>query len=335
MPSYHRKPLVLLAFLAAFILGGAVTQAAQLSQGEKDTIFVGRLHVQPAVTGQAEHQGRSRELKSVVEALETELDSALSATRVFQMVERKRKGDVELEQAYAQGGGVDISDKSAAQVGKMAGAKFVFLPEINGFEDGTETRQYQTIGRTSMTRKLFLSATVKIVDTTTGKYLPDAPSIKLEKDETVEMARTGAGSANVKGLVNLAAEMASKLSREVVALLRPAKVLSITGKQIQINRGIDAGFNRGDLVEVYAVQDVKDEDTGEIFRNEVPVGQATVERCDKKQSFARITGDDMGIAKGCVVRVVSAASARVEGASGVAAGEAETPAGSGEKPLKW
>lgn len=335
MQSCYVKSLVLVAALVSFFLGEAPAHAAQLSQGEKDTIFVGRLHVQPAVAEQAEHQGRSLELRSVVAALETELDSALSATRVFQLVERKRKGDVELEQAYAQGGGVDISDKSAAQVGKMAGAKFVFLPEINGFEDGTETRQYQAIGRTSLTRKLFLSATVKIVDTTTGKYLPDAPSIKLEKDETVEMARTGGGSPNSKGLVNIAAEMASKLSQEVVALLRPAKVLSVTGKQIQINRGTEAGFKKGDIVEIYAVQDVRDEDTGEIFRNEVPVGQATVERCDKKQSFARISGDDMGIAKGCVVRVVEAAPTRSESASGATAGETQTTAGSGEKPLKW
>ena len=96
--------------------------------------------------------------------------------------------------------------------------------------------------------------------------------------------------------------MAQKLSQEITALLRPAKVLSVTGKQVMINRGTEAGFEKGDLVEIYATQKVKDEDTGEVFMNEIPVGQATITRLDKKQSFANITGDDLGITKSAVVR---------------------------------
>jgi curli biogenesis system outer membrane secretion channel CsgG len=317
--------------------------AAELSKGEKDTIFIGPLKVQPSVIEMAEKKNSLPELKRVFNSLETQFISALNATRVFQLVERNRKADIELEQGFAAVA-VDPNDKNAAQTGKMAGAKFAFLTQIDGFEDKSETSEYKAIGRASLSRKLFLSATVQIVDTTTGKLLPDSPSVQLTKTEEVENAKIGQLSGSDEVIVALAKEMAKKLSQEVVALLRPAKVLTVTGKQVMFNRGSEAGFNKGDLVEIYAVQNVKDDDTGEVFRNEVPVGQATINRIDKNQSYAVISGDDMGITKGCVVRFVKTAANRA------AEGEpppdvtrpdfekkgdtGDTP-GSSEKPLKW
>ncbi len=331
-----------MAVLALLLLPLSVS-AAGLSTGEKDTIFIGSLDVQPSVIEMAEKKRRKVELKRVVDSLESQFVSALNATRVFQLVERQRKGDVELEQGFAAVA-ADPNDKNAAQAGKMAGAKFAFLPHIDGFEDTSETVEHLAIGRVSMSRKLFLSAGVQIVDTTTGKLLPDSPSVQLTKTEEIENVRAGQLSGSDEIIVVLAREMAKKLSQEVVALLRPAKVLTVTGKQILVNRGSEAGFGKGDLVELYVVQNVKDEDTGEIFRNEVPVGQAVISRIDKNQSYATISGDDLGITKGCVVRVMKTAAGRAaEGAPPPDAtrpdfgtkGENGTTPGSSEKPLKW
>lgn len=319
---------------ALMLLPGLVT-AAELSQGEKDTIFIGDLKVQPAVIESASSQGRGSELRKTIQSLDTQFITALNATRVFQLVERKRKGDIELEQSFAAVA-VDPNDKNMAQAGKMAGAKFAFLPQIDGFEDRSETVEYQAIGRAALNRKIFISAVVQVVDTTTGKLLPDSPSIQLTKEETLENARSGQATGSDQAIVELAKEMAKKLSQELVSMLRPAKVLSITGRQLMINRGSEAGFSKGDLVEIYATQNVKDEDTGEVFRNEVPVGQAKVVRLDKKQSFAMIFGEDLGIAKGCVVRTVNQTSrAQSEKSPNLdeVAGQ-ETP-GSSEKPAKW
>jgi len=319
----------------------------ELAKGAKDTVFIGRLKVQPSVEALAKKAGRELELKRIAESLDTQFINSLNATRVFQIVERKRAQDLQEEQAFAAVN-VDPNDKNAAQTLKMAGAKYAFLPQIDGFEDRSETQQYQQIGRSSMGRKLFFSVVVQVVDTTTGKLLPDAPSVQLNKTESVEMARTGAGAeGSDQILVELAKEMANKLSQGVISLLRPAKVLTVTGKQILINRGVEAGFNKDDLVEIYGVQEVKDDDTGETFRNEVPVGKARIVRGDAKQSFAMIEGDDAGIAKGCVARVVQAAnvtptrsspSASAPGASfsqpPTQPHDALTP-GSSEKPLKF
>jgi curli biogenesis system outer membrane secretion channel CsgG len=336
-------PRVFASAVVAMLTVPLLAFGAELSKGEKDTIFIGALKVQPSVIELAKMKNRQSELKRVINSLESQFTSALNSTRVFQLVERSRKADLELEQGFAAVA-VDPNDKNAAQAGKMAGAKFAFLPQIDGFEDKSETAEYQAIGRASMSRKIFLSVVVQVVDTTTGKLLPDSPSIQLTKSEEIENARIGQLSGSDEVLVALAKEMAKKLSQDIVALLRPAKVLTVTGRQVLINRGSEAGFAKGDLVEIYAVQDVKDEDSGEVFRNEVPVGQAIIGRIDKNQSFAAITGDDMGITKGCVVRFMKTAAGRAAEAAPPpdatqpdfgAKGDAGMTPGSSDKPLKW
>ena len=258
----------------------------------------------------------------------------MSATRVFQLVERKRKEDIELEQSFAAVA-VDPDDRNMAQAGKMAGARFAFLPQIDAFDDRSETVEYQAIDRAALSRKIFLSAIVQVVDTTTGKLLPDAPSIQLTKSETRENVRPGQALGSDELIVALAKEMAHRLSGELVALLRPAKVLSVTGKQVMINRGSEAGFRTGDLVEIYATQEVKDEDTGETFRNEVPVGQAKIDRLDERQSFATVFGEDVGITRGCVVRIAKAHGKEGRQAPAAQPEAGDMTPGSSEKPLKW
>ena len=84
---------------AAILLFPALSHAAELSQGEKDTIFIGALKVQSAVIESATSKGRSGELRSTMQSLDTQFVTALNATRVFQLVERRRKEDLELEQS--------------------------------------------------------------------------------------------------------------------------------------------------------------------------------------------------------------------------------------------
>lgn len=326
---------------------GATRSRGQLTPGEKDTIFIGEMKVEPSVKARAVQDGKQLELDRVAGALDSQFNHSVSATRVFQLVERKRLQDLNLEQSFAAVS-VDPNDKNAAQALKMSGARYAFLPEIDGFQDRTAVDEYQAIGRESMTRQLFLSAAVRIVDTTTGQLLPDVPSVQLNKVETVAMAGLGEAKGSDQVLVEMAREMASRLSQEVVELLRPAKVLVVTGKQVMINRGSEGGYDKGAQVGIYATQEVVDDDTGEVFRNEIPVGQARIERADSKKSFAVITGDDMGVAKGCVVKLIGGgATARTIPPATWSGGKLEdgektapvsvspdTP-GSGEKPLDW
>ena len=335
------------SIIAASALCFSSAPAQELARGEKDTVFIGALNVQPSVQEWARSKGRELALKRAVDSLESQLITALNATRVFQIVERKRMSDLQVEQAFASVA-VNPGDKNAAQTLKLAGAKYAFLPQIDGFEDRAEKQRFDAIERVSMGRKLFLSAVVKVVDTTTGRLLPDAPSVQLNKTEMIDMARSESNLESDQIILELAKEMAGQLSQGVVALLRPAKVLTVTGKQLLINRGTEAGFHQGDTAEVYAVQEVKDDDTGEMFRNEVSVGRVRIVRGDAKQSFGMIEGAETGITKGCVVRVMrpahppgaktlpptSAPGASLDAVSVGRPNEVVTP-GSDEKPLKF
>jgi curli biogenesis system outer membrane secretion channel CsgG len=336
------------ALAAALGLISAVAPAQDpLPKGEQSGIYVGELKVQPAVVESAQKNGKLLSIKLAAQSLDTQFISALSAARVFQVMERKRKADVEQEQGFAATA-VDVNDKDAAQAGKMAGAKYAFLPQIDGFEDLVDTQEYKAIGRTSMRRRLFLSATVTIVDTTTGRLLPDVANVQMTQEEIVENSRTGTGlQGSDIAVVELAKKVANSLCQDAIALLRPAKVLAVTGPQVLINRGAPAGFKEGMAVEFFAFEEVKDEDSGETFRNEVFVGKGSIIRADPKQSYARIEGNNLGVAKGCVVKPVKVKAVKLEvpvSAPGgsfpedprrVPAKPADSAPGSSDKPLQF
>jgi hypothetical protein len=287
------KKILLLALLPATVF------AEDLAKGEKDTIFIGDLNVSPAIVELAAKQNHSQDLKNVVDKLASEFTSSLGATRVFELVNRNRLSELDREQRFAVAA-VDPNDKNIAQGAKMAGAKFAFFPQISAFEDKTtsKTKKYDFIGEsvTTTKRSIYLAAQVQIVNTTTGKLLPDSPSIQ------VDASMLPADATGERLYVELAKLAAKNLAQNAVGLMRPPKVLDVTGTQIMINRGIESGFPIDTQIEIYAIKEVKDDDTGETYRSEFPVGKAKIVRGDAKQSFAMITGDNLGIAPGCVAR---------------------------------
>ena len=327
---YQFRVVPIVAFLFSLSIGGA---EAQLSQGEKNTIFIGPVKVNEGVAASATKSGRSNGLQQLAEGLRSELVTEINQTRVFQIVERERKDDIELEQAFAQVA-VDPNDKNAASMMKMKGAKYAFLPRIDAFEDRSSTTKYQAIQRQDVSRTVWASVVVSIVDTTTGELLPESPSVKVKKSNATEYARMGTGLGGDELMSQVTKELAEKLAQEAVTLMRPAKVLTVTGPQIMINRGGEAGFGVGSEIEFFATEDVKDDDTGEVFKNEISVGKGVVKRSDAKQSFAEAKGENLGIAKGCIVKIVKKSAG-----SGVTVAKKAAPerpnSGSGEKPLTF
>lgn len=306
---------------------------AQLTQGEKDTIFIGPVKVSPSVAEAAKRRGRTNQLNQLTEALRGQFVTELNQTRVFQIVERERKEDIELEQAFSEVA-VDPNDKNRAQTMMMMGAKFAFLPRLDAFDDATATERFQAIGRANMSRSIWATVVVQIVDTTTGAILPESPSVKAKRGSSIEYAKGGSALGGDELIGALAKELAEKLALESVSLLRPAKVLTITGTQVMINRGTEAGFATGSEVEFFATEDVKDEDSGEVFKNEVSVGKGVIARSDAKQSFAEPKGENLGIAKGCLVRVLKKAPQPARVARKTESPQ-ETAGGSGDKPIQF
>jgi hypothetical protein len=322
------------ALLTVALLLPLLVSGAELSSGEKDTIFIDAVRIQMSLVESADHYGTSLALQRAADTLETEFITALSATRVFQLVERRELATLEKEQELTSSGKVDTEYLNAAKAGRLHGAKFVLIPTLNGFEDITTTKSFTASGRADVTRDLFFSAVVRIVDTKTGALLPEVPSIQLKEREVTRLLPNEDLGSGEEFLVTQAKELARQLAQEAVAMLRPAKVLKVSGKQLLINRGSEAGLQLGDQVEIFAVENIRDEESGETYRNEIPVGQAEITRIDKKQSFAMISGDDLGITAGGIVKIFRPAGAANQSDKEVSPPASETP-GSSEKPLKW
>ncbi|MDD5477541.1 MAG: CsgG/HfaB family protein [Candidatus Omnitrophica bacterium] len=319
-------------FLAVIFMGSSLLVSIPLVSAEehgqegKDTILIGRIQIQPSVQEMAQAKGYNLQLKRVAESIESQLINTLGASELFLMVERKRKSDIELEQAFAAVA-TNPGDKNAAQVLKMTGAKYIFLPQIDGFEDIVETQEHAAIGRVSRERKLYLSVVVQIVDATTAEMLPAIASIQIEKRLDAEMVRLGTEMSSEKGLVELSKEMAEKLTQSVVCALRPPTILTVTGQQVLINRGQDAGFKNGDEIEIFATQHIKDAENNRFIKNEALVGKAIIFRSERSNSSANLTGENLGVTGGCIVKPAMNNSQPT--------GQNVLTPGSSEKPLKW
>lgn len=308
--------------------------AAELSQDEKDTIFIDTVRIPPSLLEKVQRDNTSLALQRAAATLEAAFTNALSATRVFQLVERQELETLGQEQELTDGGMVDAEYPHAARFGRLHGAKFVLIPTLDAFEELTTSKRYSASGRSDVTRTHFLSATIRIVDTKTGTLLPEAPSVQRKVSEVLRNIREDQVGSGEEFLATQVKELARQLAQESVSMLRPAKVLKVSGKQILINRGSEAGFNLGDQVEIFAVENIRDEESGETYRNEIPVGQAEIIRIDKKQSFAMINGDDLGITTGGIVKIFRAANAGSQSDKDLPPPVLEPP-GSSEKPLKW
>lgn len=300
-----KKTLGFTLGLTAAVCAACGLNATELSKGKKDAIFVGPIEVDSSLVEMAAAKDSAMVLDRLKQTIDSQLTPAIAATRAFTIVERKRKDAVELEQAYAAVA-ADPDDDNAAKMGKMTGAKYILLPRIDGFDNLIDKRDYKSIDRSSTRRKLYVSATARVVDTTTGETLPDIPSVQMTEEQVSRMAMGDSAAGDDQVVVKLAKAVADRLCREVIRLLRPAKILAVTIGQVMINQGAPAGFKPGAKVEYYAFNEITDEDSGETFRNEILVGHGIISRADTKKSYADIRGENLGVAKGCLVKPAAA-----------------------------
>ncbi|KQC13374.1 MAG: hypothetical protein APR56_05330, partial [Methanosaeta sp. SDB] len=131
MTKVNIRAISCLFCLGLFLVPSLVQ--GQLTEGGKDTLFIGEVKIQPTVRDLARSTGNELGLNRAAQSLESQFIQAVSATRVFQLVDRKRLADIQAEQSFAAVA-VDPADPRAAQLLKMAGARWAFLPEIDGFQ---------------------------------------------------------------------------------------------------------------------------------------------------------------------------------------------------------
>ena len=294
---HHSHP-----FIAACVLAG-LTATTTFAQAGKETLAISSIKATPSLESAMSGAGKKLSLGRVVEAYDSQLTAQVNATRKFEIVGRSDMKDILKEQELGQSGNVDA--KSAAQIGKLSGAKYLLVTTLDDFEDSTEKMEFKTLNKVGIKRKVRINAVAKIYDSTTGKLLESA-NIKTEKkDDRADASELKKDSELTDALLRDAVqESATKVAVHVADVIFPVRVLAKRDKSLTINRGEGTGVEVGQVWNVFAQgEELIDPDTKEsLGREEVAVGKARITGVAPKTSTAEIL-EDTGIDKGAVLRL--------------------------------
>jgi len=245
------------------------------------------------------------EMGRILESLDSQLIDRVNATRKFEVVGRSDLSDIVKEQDLGASGNVDA--KTAAQAGKLTGAKYLLVSTVDDFQDYVETATFEGTGRSSTKRVFRFSVIGKIYDSSTGKLLESA-NLQTGNDAFKDISENRSysvkdGNLSDEMMVAVARDLAQKIANRLVDVIYPAKILVKRDKEVTINRGQGGGVAVGDTFNVFALgEELIDPDTKEsLGREEAKVGKVKITQVNPKTSLADIL-DDTGIDKGAVLR---------------------------------
>ena len=289
------------ALLAAALL--PVFALAQDTNG-KATIAISSIKPTPALDASLKPD-KKLELGRILESMNSQLISAISATRKFEVVGRSDLNDILKEQDLGASGNVDA--KTAAQAGKLAGAKYLLVTTVDDFQDYVETATFEGTGRSATKRIFRLSVVGKLYDSSNGKLIESA-NLQTGNGEFKDISEnksytTKDGNLTDEMMVAVSRNLAEKIANRFADVIFPAKILVKRDKLVTINRGEGGGVAVGDTFNVFAVgAELIDPDTKEsLGHEEVKVGKVKISQVNPKTSLADIL-DDTGIDTGAVLR---------------------------------
>jgi curli biogenesis system outer membrane secretion channel CsgG len=286
------------------LLSALLLPAVANAQEGKATLAVSSIKPTPSLAASVKPDKKT-EMGRVIESLDGQLVDRINATRKFDVVGRSDLSDIIKEQDLGASGNVDA--KTAAQAGKLTGAKYLLVATVDDFQDYVETAKFEGTGRSATKRVFRLSVVAKVYDSSTGKLLESAnfqtgnDDFKRIQEERSYVVKDGELSDEM--MVAVSRDLAQKIANRIADVVFPAKVLSKRDKSITINRGEGGGVAVGDTFNVYALgEELIDPDTKEsLGREEVKVGKVKITQVNPKTSTADIL-DDTGIDKGAVLR---------------------------------
>jgi len=290
-----------LALLSAALL--PVLAPAQ-DAGGKSTLAISSIKPTPSLEASVKPD-KKLEMGRILESLDSQLIDRVNATRKFEVVGRSDLSDIVKEQDLGASGNVDA--KTAAQAGKLTGAKYLLVSTVDDFQDYVETATFEGTGRSSTKRVFRFSVIGKIYDSSTGKLLESA-NLQTGNDAFKDISENRSysvkdGNLSDEMMVAVARDLAQKIANRLVDVIYPAKILIKRDKEVTINRGEGGGVAVGDTFNVFALgEELIDPDTKEsLGREEAKVGKVKITQVNPKTSLADIL-DDTGIDKGAVLR---------------------------------
>ncbi|MDR2675079.1 MAG: hypothetical protein LBC18_09480 [Opitutaceae bacterium] len=296
------RPAIRLAALPALgllLLASAPRAAAQTAPaaGAPDAakpkvVAVSKIKVLPAVAEAAARKKIS--MDRVAQSLDSQLVAALQATRKYEIVARSDAGAL-VEEAAATGRAFSFGD-----------ADYLLVATVDDFQDVSQTADFGWSGKATR-RIIRLSTVAKIYDAKTGKINETAnfqETKTLAEEKQAAVAEDGDLSDSL--LVEMSRGISEKIAGKVVDIGYPARVIGITGAQITISRGEGSGIAVGQMWEIFATgETLVDPDTGAVLgAEEISVGKIRITRVTPKFSVGKIEGENLGIAKLNIVRLI-------------------------------
>ncbi|MDG2030331.1 MAG: CsgG/HfaB family protein [Phycisphaerales bacterium] len=300
----------------------AVSARAQ-DAASKATLAIRAFEATPAVESASVAAGTRNSLDQILQGAESQMENSIQQTRKFQIVARGDLKTILKEQDLADSGLVNRLDPNTAKSLNLAGARYVAVLSIDGFQDITDRTVFEDqLGETRAERRsIQLSGVVKVFDTTSGTMLAST-ALKIDRNQLDKIIpgveRDGRKTEAL--LATVSSELARQTALSITDSVYPAKVLAISFGTITFNRTAATGVKVGQIWEVMAAgEQLVDPDTGEVLgQEEISIGWGRVTEAGERFSKAQ-TFDDRGIAKGAIMRLRP---------DGLPAGVGTAPAGS-------
>ena len=271
------------------------------AQGKKEVLAVGKVEPTKALAEDIQRKGKAIEMRRVIEAMDGHLISALAQSRKFTLVGRSDLADLLKEQDLGDSGIVDAS--TAAEKGKVKGAKFRLATTVDSFLEENVEQNFGATGRKGVKRRFQLSAQAKIYDASTGELI-EAPNFQIEKSDVIINDGTQVTDAKRTDelMPALAREMAEKVANRVVDVAFPAKVIDKEDKTVTINRGDGGGMKVGEVWNVFgAGKTIVDPDTGEQIKAKGRlIGKIKITSVDARSSQGELL-EDNGVTVGAIL----------------------------------
>ena len=214
--------------------------------------------------------------KGVSDMIVTEL----LAQKNFRLIEREMIEKIIQEQNFGASGRVDT--RSAAQIGKIAGVKYIIMGRVTEFTVDTKGGTIAGISIKSTTARVALDG--KIVDTTTAEIIA-AVAGKGEKSQggfslsvsnfphvafgAKDFEETILGQATRQAIAGFCTKLTTEMTGTEGAAVSRAitgKVAAFVSNKIYLNIGAAAGVKSGMVFVIgRVVQEIKDPDTGKVL----------------------------------------------------------------------
>jgi curli biogenesis system outer membrane secretion channel CsgG len=260
------------------------------------TLALAKVKATPAILGNAAANNTKNSIDRMSQALDSQLIAAVQQTRKFTVLARS-DADALIEENAASGQAFDFGKSD-----------LTLVVTIDDFQDFTQTATFAAIGKTATKRVIRFATVAKLYETKTNKLVETAnfQEQNLDTEELLANSSSEGGQLSDALLLALTRRMSEQIAQRVADIAFPARILAKTGKVVTINRGDGTGIASGQLWEVFALgEEMIDPDTGaSLGREEVSVGKVRIQRVTPRTAQGEVTGEDLGIDRGAVVRRV-------------------------------